>query len=182
LEESQVADIRQRIEEDRGLLKKIQTYVPGFKGYRQREDIRDADRMLRAQIAQRISLQRRGLEECRGVLIQSPGGSREMELIGGLISNFKKMEGLVGHSGVGYSGIAADIRVKEEELDRLYEYDAGMLDHMQAISASISSLKDSLMAADEKSSFRELMSIRARITDFEDKFKNRLLVIEGTEV
>lgn len=176
-----MADIRERIEDDRGLLKKIQMYVPGFRGYRKREDIRDADRMLRAQIAQKIALQRRGLEECRGVLIQS-AGSKELEMVGGLISQFKKVEGLVSHSGVGYSGIAADIKIKESEIDRLYEYDAGMLAHMNAISASIATLKDSLMAADEGSSFRELMSIRARITDFEDQFNRRLRVIEGTEV
>jgi hypothetical protein len=176
-----MADIRERIEEDRGLLKKIQTYVPGFKGYRQREDIRDADRMLRAQIAQKMALLRRGLEECRGILAQSPG-SKELGQIGGLISQFKKVEGQVAHAATGYSGIAADIAVKEDELDRLYEYDAGMLDHMVAISASIESLKDSLMAADEATSFRDIMNIKARITDFEDKFSARLRTIEGTEV
>ena len=176
-----MADIRERIEEDRGLLKKIQTYIPGFKGYREREDLRDADRMLRAQLSQRIALQRRGLEECRGILMQSPG-SKELETVGGLISQFKKVEGLVDHAAMGYSGIAADIRVKQDELDRLYEYDVGMLDHMVSISASIESLKDALMAADETTIFRDMMNIKARITDFEDKFSSRLRAIEGTEV
>ena len=176
-----MADIRERIEEDRGLLKKIQTYIPGFKGYRQREDMRDADRMLRAQLAQKVALQRRGLEECRGILMQSPG-SKELDMIGGLISQFKKIEGVVAHAATGYSGIAADIRVREEEIDRLYEYDAGMLDHMVSISASVDSLKDALMAADETTIFRDMMNIKARISDFEDKFNSRLRAIEGTEV
>ena len=176
-----MADIRERIEEDRGLLKKIQTYIPGFKGYRQREDMRDADRMLRAQLAQKVALQRRGLEECRGILMQSPG-SKELDMIGSLISQFKKVEGVVAHAATGYSGIAADIRVREEEIDRLYEYDAGMLDHMVSISASVESLKDALMAADETTIFRDMMNIKARISDFEDKFSSRLRAIEGTEV
>ena len=176
-----MADVRERIEEDRGLLKKIQTYIPGFKGYRQREDLRDADRMLRAQLAEKLALQRRGLEECRGILVQSPG-SKELGMIGGLISQFKKVEGEVTHAAMGYSGIAADIAVKEEELDRLYEYDTRMLDHIVAISASIESLKNSLMAADETTSFKDIMNIKARITDFEDKFNARLRAIEGTEV
>ena len=176
-----MADIRERIEDDRGILKKIQTYVPGFRGYRRREDIRDADRMLRAQLSQKIALQRRGLEECRGILIRG-SGSKELDMIGGLINQFKKVDGLVAHAPVGYSGIAADIRVKEEELDRLYEYDASMLDHMAAVAASIESLKNSLMAADECIMFRDMMNIKARITDFEDKFGARLRVIEGTEV
>ncbi len=176
-----MADIRERIEEDRGLLKKIQTYVPGFRGYRRREDIRDADRMLRAQLSQRIALQRRGLEECRGILMQGPR-SKELDTIGGLINQFKKVEGQVAHAPVGYSGIAADISIKEGELDQLYEYDARMFDHLTSIAASIDSLKNSLMAADESTIFRDMMNIKARITDFEDKFSARLRAIEGTEV
>ncbi len=174
-------DIRDRIEEDRGILKKIQTYIPGFRGYRRREDLRDADRMLRAQLAQKLSTERRGLEECRGLLVQSYG-SKEMELIGGLINQFKKTEGLVLHAETGYSGFVADIQIKEEQLDKLYEYDAGMLDHLTSINASIESLKNSLMAAEEATSHRDIMNIRARITDFEDKFNRRMRVIEGTEV
>ena len=176
-----MADIRERIEEDRGLIKKIQTYVPGFRGYRRREDIRDADRMLRAQLAQKLSIQRRGLEECRGILAQGPV-TKELEMVGGLINQFKKLEGQVAHAPVGYSGIAADIEVKEEALDRLYEYDARMFDHMVSIATSIESLKNSLMAADETTAFRDMMNIKARVTDFEDKFSARLRAIEGTEV
>jgi hypothetical protein len=175
------ADIRARIEEDRGILKKIQTYIPGFRGYRLREDLRDADRMLRAQLGQKLGLERRGLEECRGLLVQSYG-SKELELIGGLINQFKKVEGAVTHAEMGYSGFAADIQIKEEELDRLYEYDVTMLDHLSAIHMNIDNLKNALMAADEISSHREIMSIKARITDFEDKFGQRLRAIEGTEV
>ena len=176
-----MADIRDRIEEDRGLLKKIQTYVPGFRGYRRREDIRDADRMLRARLAHELALYRRGLEECRGILVQNPG-SRELEMVGGLISQFKKLEGNIAHAAVGYSGIAADIAMKEDELDRLYEYDLGMLDHLRAMSISIEGLKNALMAADERNISRELMNIRARAADFEERFSARLRVIEGTEV
>jgi hypothetical protein len=83
---------------------------------------------------------------------------------------------------MGYSGIAADIQIKEDELDRLYEFDAAMLDHIASISASIDSLKNSLMAADEQNSYKDLMNIKARITAFEDQFNRRMNVIQGTEV
>ena len=175
------ADIRERVEEDKGILKKIQSYIPGFRGYRRREDLRDADRMLRMQLAERLGQQRRGLEECRGMLIQSYG-SKEMETIGGLINQFKKVEGVVTHAEMGYSGLVADIQIKEEEMDRLYEFDASMLDNIASISTSIDSLKNSLMAADEQTSYKDLMNIRARINAFEDQFNRRMNVIQGIEV
>jgi len=176
-----MADIRQRVEEDKGILKKIQSFIPGFRGYRRREDIRDADKMLRMQLAEKLGKQRTGLEECRGLLVQS-GGFKEMDLIGGLISNFKRVEGLVAHAEMGYSGLVADINIKEDELDRLYEFDAAMLDHIVAISASVDSLKGSLMAADTATSHKDMMNIKARIADFENQFDRRMRVIEGTEV
>jgi hypothetical protein len=174
-------DIRTRVEEDRGILKKIQSYIPGFRGYRFREDLRDADRMLRSQLADRLSKQRRGLEECRGALVQG-GGLKELDSIGGLINQFKKVEGQVTHAEMGYSGIAADVQIKEDELNRLYEFDAAMLDHIAAMGASIDSLKGSVVAADEPTTHKDLMNIKARITDFEDQFKRRMDVIAGTEV
>ena len=40
-------DIRGTVEDNRGLLKKIQIIVPGFSGYREKEDLRAADELLR---------------------------------------------------------------------------------------------------------------------------------------
>lgn len=174
-------DIRGRVEEDQGILKKIQNFVPGFRGYRRKEDLRDADRMLRMQLADRLGRQRRGLEECRGMLI-SNYGSKELDVVGGLINQFKKLEGLVTHAEMGYSGIAADIQIKEAELNTMYEFDAAMIDHISAINASIESLKSSIMAADEGTSHKDLMNIKARINDFEDQFSRRMDIVQGTEV
>jgi hypothetical protein len=174
-------DIRDRVEEDKGILKKIQSFIPGFRGYRRKEDLRDADRMLRMQLADRLGKQRRGLEECRSMLV-SGGAMAELDVVGGLINQFKRIEGLVTHAEMGYSGIAADIQIKEDELNSMYEFDVTMIDHIAAISASIESLKSSLVAADAATSHKDLMNIKARITDFEDQFDRRMNVIQGTEV
>jgi len=109
-------------------------------------------------------------------------GSKELDLIGGLINQFKKVEGVVTHAEMGYSGIAADIQIKEDELDQLYEFDASLLDHITSVAASIDSLKNSLMAADEQTSYKDLMNIKARVNAFEDQFNRRMNVIQGTEV
>jgi len=177
----QMADIRSRVEEERGILKKIQNFVPGFRGYRRREDLRDADRMLRAQLSQSLGRQRRGLEDCRKLLAQDYG-AKELETTGGLISQFKKVEGLVAHAETGYSGLVADINIQEDELNRLYEYDAGMIDHITAIASDIEELKRAIAAGDMTAGGKGLADMKGRITDFEDQFNRRLRVIEGTEV
>jgi hypothetical protein len=57
-----------------------------------------------------------------------------------------------------------------------------MIDHVISIAASVDSLKNSIMAADEPTEHKDLMNIKARLSDFETQFKNRMLVITGTEV
>ena len=175
-----MADIRKRVEEDRGLLKTIQTFVPGFRGYRIREDLRDSDRMLRAQMAKLLGLQRRGLEDCRSLVKDYT--SPRLDSIGRLINNFKKVEGAVQHADVGYSGIAADLQIKEHELNRLYECDAGMINDINAMSWGVERLRTALEAESKGEADLELKAIKTSLNAFEDKFGKRKLAITGTEV
>ena len=176
-----MADIRTRVEEDQGILKKIQNFVPGFRGYRRKEDLRDADKMLRQQLAQRLSVQRRNLEDCRG-LITKTYNSKPLEVLGGLVSQFKKVESQVNFAEMGYSGISADIQIKEDELNSLYEFDAGLFGDVVQMQQAIGNLKTSLASQDDAKALLDLMEVKARITDFEDIFKRRIDVISGTEV
>ncbi|MBU4189406.1 MAG: hypothetical protein KJ886_00210, partial [Candidatus Thermoplasmatota archaeon] len=59
------ADLRKKVEEDRGMLKKIELAIPGFRGYRKREDLRIADSLLRAQLADRLKNVGAQVEQCR---------------------------------------------------------------------------------------------------------------------
>lgn len=175
-----MTDIRDRVEEDRGPLKTIQTFVPGFRGYRLREDLRDSDRMLRAQLAKRLGLQRRGLEDCRTLIkdLMSP----QLEMLGGVISRFKKVEGLLAHAEMGYSGFRADIQVKEPQLNSLYEYDAGMIGLIGTLGQSVDALNRDLKANDFTKVDADLDALRQGIGDFQDQFERRMVVITNTEV
>lgn len=175
-----MADIRERVKEDRGILKTIQMFVPGFRGYRIREDLRDSDRMLRAQMAKLLASQRRGLEDCRSLVedLTSP----QLENIGKLINNFKKVEGAVLHAEVGYSGISADVQIKEGELNQLYEYDAGMINDINAMSWGVQRLRAALENGNKAEANLETKAVRSALVEFEDKFHKRELVITGTDV
>lgn len=91
-------DIRKRVEEDRGLLKRIQLHIPGFAGYRRKEDLRASDNLLRVQLAKRLGEVRDGLEECRRVLV-AEYDTDELEDIGGLV---KLLTGIVQWAEVYY--------------------------------------------------------------------------------
>jgi hypothetical protein len=174
-------DIRERVQEDQGVLKKIQLFVPGFRGYRQREDLRDADRMLRDQLAKKLGTQRKQVEDARSLVVNS-FGSKELELMGGVINEYKKVEGLVSHSSPGYSGISADIQFKQDKIYKLYDYDASMIDALASMQTGIDQMKSSLAAQDGVRAQRDILQLKVMLSDFESQFKRRIEVIQGTEV
>jgi hypothetical protein len=173
-----MADIRDKVEDDRGLLKKIQLHIPGFAGYRRREDIRAADNILRIQMADRLNDIREGLEESRRVMVENME-TTYLEKLGGVVNKIRSVEGQVRHAEQGYSGISATIRIEEEELDRLYEYDFALINHVLAIESCIVALRRAVNARDANAMNMEIENIRSRLEDFERTFEERIPRIAG---
>jgi hypothetical protein len=175
-------DIRQKVEEDRGLIKKIQLMVPGYRGYRLKDDLRDSDKMLRLELGKRLALQRKELEEFRQTIVANNPMSKNLTVIGGIINEYKKVEGLVAHGESGYSGISADITIGVPELNMLYEFDAGMVESINFIEQSIGYLRNAVDNNDDPKAAEHLKNVRMRITGFEEKFAKRISIIMGIGV
>jgi hypothetical protein len=172
-------DLRDRVEQERGLLKRIQLHVPGFAGYRRKEDIRTADNMLRIQMANMLKDVRRSVEDARESLAEN----YELEImdkIGGLISGFQTLEGKVRHAEGGYSGISAAIRIQEDELNHLYEYDARLLDACVNMGEEARSLRETATGGNGLT--EKVSNLRNSLRGFEDDFKARMNAITRTDV
>lgn len=171
-------DIRERVEEDRGLIKKIQLKIPGYAGYRRREDIRNADILLRNQVADQVRKVRSDLEGIRDGLA-ADGKYQGLQPIGNLIFQLQATEAKVRHSEGGYSGISANVRVEEPELDKLYEYDYSMLTALDQCAAVLPTIQ---AAADPPAFNTALKAFKDALYAFDQAFDQRLIMITGTNV
>jgi len=175
-----MVDLRERVEEDRGLLKRIQLHIPGFAGYRRKEDLRTADNMLRIQIANKLKDFRGQLENARGTLT-SNYQLKAMEPLGAAILKTQSLEGQVRHAEQGYSGLVADIKVLEPQLGKLYEWDAFLLDGVASLSGMAAQL-ESDAAGDGTKVLDGIKAITKSLGEIETTFKRRMNAITGTEV
>lgn len=173
-------DLRERVEEDRGLLKRIQLHIPGFAGYRRREDLRTADNMLRIQVANKLRDFRGKLEGTRGTLT-SNYQVKALEPLGALILKTQSLEGQVRHAEQGYSGLVADIKVLEPQMNKLYEWDAFLLDGVASLSGMAAQLETDA-SGDGAKVVDGIKSITKSLGELEATFKRRMNVITGTEV
>lgn len=135
--ESGNPDIRSAVDNSRGLLKKIQLVIPGYRGYRRLEDLRAADELLRNQISVILQQALNALQSERMKLVAEDDFGK-LTLVGSGISIVQEFQGELLHSQQGYSGISPAIRVDESKLGNLYDYDLKFLD----ISARIKELSD----------------------------------------
>ncbi|HEX9339787.1 MAG TPA: hypothetical protein VF992_01255 [Thermoplasmata archaeon] len=170
-------DIRDRVEQDRGLLKKIQLVIPGYAGYRRREDIRAADNLLRIQLANQLKGVRGDLEDIRDGMAMD--GKLGLQGIGNVIFTIEGLEAKIRHAEGGYSGLSATIQIKETELDRLYEYDYAMIESLDKAAAVVPMVRD---AGDPKSLEAAVKGLREAIAGFESTWKSRTNAVTGIQV
>jgi len=173
-------DLRERVEDDRGLLKKIQLKIPGFAGYRRREDLRSADNLLRIQLADRMKKVKDTLEKARQDFTRNYQMA-QLEPLGALVFKAQELEGRVRHAEQGYSGISADIRIEERELNSLYEFDLQLLNGIDACQAKGEALRVAAKK-DADAADAAIEEMRDTLSFFETTFERRMNVISGTEV
>ena len=171
-------DIRDRVEQDRGLLKKIQLMIPGYAGYRRREDIRAADNLLRIQLANQLKAVRGDLETIRDGMAMD-GKVQGLSAVGNVIFTLEGLEAKVRHAEGGYSGLSATIRIEETELDRLYEYDYAMLESLDKAAACMPMIQQ---ASDAKSFDVAMKAFRDSVQAFDAAWGVRMEASTGTQV
>lgn len=115
-------DIRKQVDANRGIAKKLELLVPGLRGYRQKEDIRVSDDLLRNQVADKLDQAKGNLESLRKQMVNA-GDFNNLTTIGSLVSQVQQLGGEIRHAQQGYSGFAATFQINEDKLNKLYEYD-----------------------------------------------------------
>jgi len=116
-------EIKDRARQQLNWFEKMLHAVPGFKGYYERELRRDSDKLQREFVVQKLRAGKRGLQEATRVL------SRKKNLEA--LTRFDEMTRLadklvneIRYADRGYSGFFDLIKIKEADLDAVYQCDA----------------------------------------------------------
>ena len=171
-----MVDLRERVKEDRGLLKKLELAIPGFRGYRKREDLRIADSLLRTQLANNLGDIKERIELCR----QDLAKKMEMELlnsIGALMNHITSTENRVRHAEQGYSGLSAGYNFREDELDKMYEWDLNLISDIEKLSNAVNSLEAKIGGGDTAEINQKINDVENDIRAFNSLFDKRIETI-----
>jgi len=171
-------DIRQRVDQDRGILKRVQLLIPGFRGYRQGEDARAADSFLRLQVADRVHRAVSVVQDCRQSMTQA-GHFDGLMALAPVLTDLQMLEGEVRHAEQGYSGVSAAVRVSPEQIDRLYEYDYGFVQAADQVTATLQPLRDAASGSNDAAVAAAIATVRDQVRQLDTAFKARLRAVQG---
>jgi hypothetical protein len=174
-------DIRQTVDQDRGFVKKLELLIPGFRGYRQGEDARAADALLRLQVADRLKATILSLQSCREGLVQN---NQYIGLtdIANAISDVQRLEGRIRHAEQGYSGIASAVRVNPASVDKLYEYDYGFVSAADQLGQAVGPIQNASSSGDASAIQQSVRAFRPLVNQLDQTFQARMRAIEGIQV
>ncbi len=135
-------EILERVKANRPALERWLRFLPGYAGYKEKEQRRDADRILRETIRQRL----RELAD-RLLVLQRELAERELSRVDEIDRMVRRIQTLADQVGVaryGYAGFFDAVRIGEAELEALYRFDADLLQKIEELQGSIDVLAQAI--------------------------------------
>lgn len=168
-----MADIRKLVKADRGLLKRIQARIPGYEKYRNCEDIRVADNLLRLELAKIVEEAVNNIKKTREEIAKNMDFDL-INRIGELVNLSEAVVQKIRHAQQGYAPwISGDVRIEEEELRSLYEYDQSLFGGAEDIMAKALELQKTTT----KKLKEKMSELRDEFEKFDRVFTNRISVV-----
>jgi hypothetical protein len=153
---------------DMDVFKKIASKIPGFKGYIERQTRRDADKLVRTTLFNRF----RELEDNVSSLQRECLSAGDIENVGKLEATAIKLRTFadrVRTARRGYAGLFSAVKVNEDDLTRLYEYDAAMLDLVDTMKAAIDNAQASISTDGMPAAIRNMESVARQCVETFDR-------------
>ncbi|MEJ2758417.1 MAG: hypothetical protein P8046_08070 [Anaerolineales bacterium] len=162
-----MSDLFDKVTSDQDPFTKLLGKIPGFKGYVERSSRRSADKILRDQIVTEFSVAHKRI----GDLQQDFASSGELMYLDDLEKAAMKIQTFmdkVSAAAYGYSGFFDAIKINEEELAKIYEFDAALMDAAEEIGRAIDNVEASIGTDGLPAAIRHLVGLsRDLVTAYE---------------
>jgi hypothetical protein len=123
--------------------KKLGSYIPGFKGYIERQNRRDADKLLRDTVARRFDEQWRRASQLQVDMV-SQGMIAYVDDMERATLQLRTFIDKISTAPRGYSGLFDAVKINEQELEAIYQYDAAFFDLAEQVGRALDNVEASL--------------------------------------
>ena len=123
--------------------KKLMSYIPGFNGYIERQNRRDADKLLRDTVARRFDEQWKRASQLQSDMV-SNGMIAYVDDMEKAAINLRTFIDKISTAPRGYSGLFDAVKINEKELEAIYQFDAAFFDLAEQVGRALDNVEASL--------------------------------------
>jgi hypothetical protein len=156
----------------RNWIEKISAKIPGYSGYIDRENRRDADKRHRESLANDIRAIKAPLND---VMKDLTNGGRLFEVtpIDSALKKLDKIENRVRFATYGYAGFFDAVKIEQAQLDAIYRFDLSLVEQVEKIEADLTELRAQAGTAEglKTAAAKLIASIDAFDRSFDDRYK-----------
>lgn len=161
--------------QQRGWIESVLRYIPGFKGYLEKEYRRDSDALARKHLADRLQAAKRSVNQYQRSLLES-GRLDDLPVLERNITAIDTLIHRVAGDVRGYSGFFDFVQIQEDELDRIYENDLKLLADAEALVKQTGALTP---GRDEPRSVAA--QLQTQLDGLAEKYSQRTKILTGLE-
>lgn len=152
-----MSDLFETVTGDQDFFKKLASKIPGFKGYIERSNRRAADKILRETVAERFEELWQRISALQTDFIDQ-GELMYVDDLEKAAIKLRTFIDKIRRASYGYSGFFDAVKVNEEELARVYEYDNAMFELVDEVSRAIDHVEASMGTDGLPASIRNLVA------------------------
>ena len=163
-----MSDLFEKVTGEQDFFKKILAKIPGFKGYIERTNRRLSDKLLRENIANTFETLYQRISSLQRDLI-SQG---ELAFVDDLEASALKLRQFIDRvrtASYGYAGIFDAIKINQEELNQVYQYDYALLSLADEVGPAVDNVETSIGTEGLDAAIRHLTSVSQQCVDAYNK-------------
>jgi hypothetical protein len=173
-----MADIFEKAEEQRNALERLTDAIPGWGGYQKRQRRREADRLLRQTLADKLGKQRRRLDKAQRELLDH-GRLDLVDDVESAVTQLKTFIDRIRFASYGYAGLFDAVKIRENELKQMYDFDAALIEYVERLDTANDHLRDAIA---EGEGLEEVLDVIDDIVrEANDAFDQREHLILGSQ-
>ncbi len=175
---SEKNDVYSDVKGQMRLSERIAAFIPGFRGYKEKEIRRESDRLIRNHLYLKLSAEKNDLRE----ISQKLSDRRYFDVLTDMDRLLAKMDRVVekvNHASYGYGGFFDAVKVKEDSLDRMIDFDNKLMDNINVLATEIDAFKADLASGNTSNIKSRVQTVSDKLESLEDTFDQRNEVIIG---
>jgi hypothetical protein len=167
-----------RIVGQRSSLESLMARVPGFRGYKDMTDRREADRIIREHVVAKLNEQMDRLNMADKKLI-SGGDLSQTTLTQDGKMRFQTYIERVNTAAPGYSGFYDAMKVGPDELAKVYAFDAALLDYVDKIKGAVDAFSTAVGAKEKEAIAKAVNDFETVVNEAGSAFNLREEIVTG---